>query len=138
LKILFDTNILLDVFLDRKPFEATAIRLLGAVENKIIQGYLCATTITTLDYLLTKSVGKVKAKRAILTLLDLFTIAEVNCRTLKAAVESDFLDFEDAVLYFSGYEAGVDGIVTRNGDDFKTAQLPIHQPDALWHLINSH
>jgi predicted nucleic acid-binding protein len=125
LKILFDTNIILDVFLNRKPFEATAICLFSAVENKVIQGYLCSTTITTLDYLLSKSIGKVNSKHAIVSVLDLFNITEVNYRTLKAAVDSDFSDFEDAVLYFSGYDAGVDGVVTRNTNDFTAAQLPI-------------
>lgn len=134
MKILFDTNIILDVFLNRKPFEATAIRLFSAVENKVIQGYLCSTTITTLDYLLSKSIGRVNSKHAIVSVLDLFNITEVNYRTLKAAVDSDF---EDAVLYFSGYDAGVDGVVTRNTNDFTAAQLPIYKPDDLWALIQS-
>jgi predicted nucleic acid-binding protein len=137
LKILFDTNIILDVLLNRKPFEETAIRLFSAVENNIMQGYLCSTTITTLDYLLSKSIGRDNAKHAIVSLLDLFNITEVNYRTLKAAVDSDFSDFEDAVLYFSGYDAGVDGIVTRNTNDFTAAQLPIYKPDDLWALIKS-
>ena len=137
MKILFDTNIILDVFLNRKPFEATAIRLFSAVENKVIQGYLCSTTITTLDYLLSKSIGRVNSKHAIVSVLDLFNITEVNYRTLKAAVDSDFSDFEDAVLYFSGYDAGVDGVVTRNTNDFTAAQLPIYKPDDLWALIQS-
>jgi predicted nucleic acid-binding protein len=135
LKILFDTNIILDVLLNRKPFEETAIRLFSAVENNIIQGYLCSTTITTLDYLLSKSIGRDNSKHAIVSVLDLFNITEVNYRTLKAAVDSDFSDFEDAVLYFSGYDAGVDGIVTRNTNDFTAAQLPIYKPDDLWALI---
>jgi len=137
LKILFDTNIILDVFLNRKPFEETAIRLFSAVENNIIQGYLCSTTITTLDYLLSKSIGRDNSKHAIVSVLDMFNITEVNYRTLKAAVDSDFSDFEDAVLYFSGYDAGVDGIVTRNTNDFTSAQLPIYKPDDLWALIKS-
>ena len=137
MKILFDTNIILDVFLNRKPFVGTAIRLFSAVENNIIQGYLCSTTITTLDYLLNKSIGKDNSKHAIVSVLDMFNITEVNYRTLKAAVDSDFSDFEDAVLYFSGYDAGIDGIVTRNTNDFTAAQLPIYKPDDLWGLIKS-
>ena len=137
MKILFDTNIILDVLLSRKPFEETAIRLFSAVENNIIQGYLCSTTITTLDYLLSKSIGRVNSKHAIVSVLDLFNITEVNYRTLKAAVDSDFSDFEDAVLYFSGYDAGVDGVVTRNTNDFTAAQLPIYKPDDLLALVQS-
>lgn len=50
---MFDTNIILDVLLNRTPYADTAIDLFSAAEDKIIQGYLCATTITTIDYLIT-------------------------------------------------------------------------------------
>lgn len=135
MKILFDTNVVLDVLLNRAPYSAVAIQLFSAVEQKRIQGYLCATTLTTIDYLATKTVGKAEAKVAIFALLELFAIAEVNQHTLKAATFSDFTDFEDAVLYQAGVDAGMDGFVTRNGKDFKTATHPIYTPDELWQVI---
>ena len=136
MKILFDTNVVLDVLLSRAPHSAIAIQLFRAVEQKRIQGYLCATTITTIDYLATKAVGKAEAKVAICALLELFSIAEVNQQTLKAATFSEFRDFEDAVLYHAGAYAGVDGFVTRNGKDFKTATHPIYTPDQLWEVMH--
>jgi hypothetical protein len=54
---------------------------------------------------------------------------------LKAAINSDFSDFEDAVLYHSGIYAGVDGFVTRNSKDFKTASLLIYSPTELLSII---
>ncbi|MTJ32681.1 PIN domain-containing protein [Aphanizomenon sp. UHCC 0183] len=111
MKIVLDTNIVLDVLLEREPFASLSINLFNAVEQQVIQGYLCAlcaTTITTIDYLLTKSIGKQSAKISINQLLNLFAIAEVNDVILKAAINSDFSDFEDAVLYHSGVCAGVE------------------------------
>jgi predicted nucleic acid-binding protein len=134
-KILFDTNVVLDVLLDRAPHSDVAIELFGAVENSIIQGYLCATTITTVDYLATKAIGKTEAKIAINALLELFLIAEVNQQILKAANISEFADFEDAVLYQAGCHAGVDGVVTRNGKDFMSAERPVYSPDELLSII---
>ena len=131
MKILFDTNIVLDVLLDREPHSVLAIQLFSAVENKLIDGVLCATTITTIDYLITKSKGRAASKDAISCLLDLFEIAEVNTATLRSALDSNFTDFEDAVLYFSGESFGVDAVVTRNTHDFKLATLPIHSPFEL-------
>jgi predicted nucleic acid-binding protein len=130
-KVLFDTNIVLDVLLEREPYVNNAIALFDAVEKQIIQGYLCATTITTIDYLATKALGKAGSKIAVSKLLELFVIAEVNRRTLITALSSNFLDFEDAVLFHAGFDAGVDCVVTRNGKDFKTAKLPIYSPDDL-------
>ncbi len=137
MKILFDTNVVLDVLLNREPDAVEGIKLFSAVENKIIQGFLCATTITTIDYLCTKAIGRKPAKQAINALLELFFIAEVDRNVLVAAIESDFFDFEDAVLYHAGVHVGVDGFVTRNIKDFTLAKHPIYIPSELSGIIQS-
>lgn len=135
MKIVFDTNIILDVLLIREPYAQMSTNLFDAVVSKEIEGYLCATTITTVDYLVGKFQDKQKARALVHRLLQVYSVAEVNEEVLAKAVVSDFSDFEDAVLYQSAYYAGVDGIVTRNGKDFKTADFPIYSPDELWQLI---
>ena len=62
-------------------------------------------------------------------------MTEVNQAVLAAAVNSDFSDFEDAVLYRASCYASIDSIVTRNGKDVKMALLPIFNPDELWQQI---
>lgn len=138
MKILFDTNIILDMLLNRSPHASNAIALFCMVEQNVIQGFLCATTITTIDYLCTKAIGKDLARSAINQLLELFLIAEVNQMVLKNAVNSNFSDFEDAVIYQAGRYANVDGFVTRNTKDFKSADSPIYNPQELLHFINAH
>ena len=137
MKVLFDTNIILDVLLVRDPFFSLSANLSDAVENKDIDGYLCATTLTTIDYLVTKFQNKTVAKQAISKLLLLYSIAEVNQSILNLANNSDFSDFEDAVLYFSALSVGVDSIVTRNTNDFTSAHLPVYTPSQLWVLLTS-
>lgn len=131
MKILFDTNIVLDLLLDRKPFVQHAQLLFEKVESNKIEGYLCATTITTLDYLLSKSLPKNEAKSVIKKLLKLFEIASVTRLILEDALDSHFLDFEDAVLHASAVHCGAQGVVTRNEKDFSRAQLAIYSPDSL-------
>jgi len=138
LKILFDTNVILDVLLNRKPFVELSANLVSSVENKTIEGYLCATTITTLDYLISKSRNRETAKIEIQKLLTLFQIADVNSTVLSMAINSGFTDFEDAVQYFSGKCSNVDGLVSRNTKDYKKAILPIYTPDELWSIISTH
>ncbi|WP_428357496.1 PIN domain-containing protein [Methyloprofundus sp.] len=135
MKVLFDTNIILDVLLNRTGFVDLSARLVGAVENKEIEGFLCATTITTLDYLLTKAKNREKARIEICKLLSLFQIASVNTVVLELAIHSDFKDFEDAVQYYSGESIAMDGLVTRNPKDFKQALLPVYTPQELWGII---
>jgi predicted nucleic acid-binding protein len=101
LKVLFDTNIILDVLLEREPFFEHSSQLFDFVESKKIDGYLCATTLTTIDYLVTKHHNRQLAKQAIQSLLALFSVAGVNKLILINAVDSEFSDFEDAVLYQS-------------------------------------
>ena len=137
MKVLFDINVILDVLLARKDFVELSASLVGMVENKKIEGYLCATTITTLDYLISKALNKKQAKIEIQKLLKLFRIAEVNSIVLGLSINSKFSDFEDAVQYYSGECSEVDGIVTRNTKDYKNTKLPIYNPEEFWGLIAS-
>ena len=74
MRILFDTNVILDVLLDREPFSDAATQLLENVENGSLVGYLSATTITTIHYLAAKSIGKEKAQIEISKLLSTIEI----------------------------------------------------------------
>ncbi len=140
MRILFDTNIILDVLLNRKEFVEFSANLVGMAENNQIEGYLCAITITTLDYLISKTTNRKQAKIEIQKLLTIFGIANVNSTVLELSINSEFGDFEDAVQYYSGEYCGVDGLVTRNPKDYKNTNLPIYTPTELLGIvtINQH
>ncbi len=131
MKILFDTNIILDVLLERKPFSREASFLLSRVERSEISGYLCATTVTTIHYLVSKALGSQAALRHIQSLLALFIIAPVNHQVLEKAAILNFRDFENAVLHEAACHAGIESIVTRNTVDFKKSTLPVFAPAEL-------
>jgi predicted nucleic acid-binding protein len=131
LRVLFDTNVVLDLLLDRTPHALAAARLVTAVERKELAGLLCATSVTTLDYLIARAIGREEARRAIRTLLRMFEVAAVTRAVLEAALELDLDDYEDAVLHEAGQGAEAEAIVTRNGSDFKGATLPIFSPAEL-------
>jgi predicted nucleic acid-binding protein len=136
MKALFDTNVILDVLLDREPFSGDASFLLTKVEHSEIMGFICATTVTTIHYLLAKALGRQEAARHIRSVLALFAIAPVNRVVLEAALAAEFADFEDAVLHEAALHAGVEYIVTRNTADFKKSQLPALEPKALLAALN--
>ena len=131
MKVLFDTNVVLDWLLDREPFSATATRLVARVERGEVEGLVGATTLTTIHYLLAKALGKDAALSAIRDLLALFTIAAVDGRTLALGADLGFPDYEDAVLQEAARLAGAGTIVTRNGGDFQGAALGIDSPEEL-------
>ena len=135
MRILFDTNIVLDLLLERQPFVEYAQMLFEKVESNQLTGYLGATTITTLDYLLTKTLSTQEAKQIIKKLLTLFDVAPVNRLVLENALESGFVDFEDAVLHAAAMHSGAQAIVTRDEKGFQKAKLPIYSPEALLNAL---
>jgi predicted nucleic acid-binding protein len=136
-RVLFDTNVVLDVLLDRQPFSSMAAQLFARVERGQLAGCLGATTVTTLFYLAVKVNGVGSAREQIRHLLELFEVAPVDRTVLEAALSSAFSDFEDGVLHEAGSQYGIDGIVTRNGADFAHAQVPIFSPAELETLLAS-
>lgn len=135
MKILFDTNVILDVMLDRIEFAESASLLLSFVERGDFSGVICATTVTTIHYLSTKVLGRSESQKQIKNLLALFEIASVNRTVIEEAVESSFSDFEDAVIYCAACHAGADSIVTRDYKGFKRSQLPVYYPDELLNIL---
>ena len=128
MKVLVDTNVVLDVLLDRRPFAKSASRIFALVEESKIEGFLCATTVTTVDYLLGQALAPGKARKALRQLLQLFEIAPVNRPVLEQALQSRISDFEDAVQEQSARLVGVDAIATRNVKDFEKSTVTVFDP----------
>ena len=118
MRAIVDTNVVLDVLLEREPFVKPAVEVFRLAEESRIVAFICATTITTIDYLLVKSLQKPKAREALHRLISLFEIATVNRPVIERALVSKILDFEDAVLNEAAQMAGADFVITRNTKDF--------------------
>lgn len=131
MKLLFDTDVILDVLLDRHPWSRASSQLLSQVEEGRLNGYLCATSVTTLFYLLNKQFDRKRALAALDKILLLCDVAPVTRTILLAARQSKFSDFEDAVVHEAAWHLGCDGLVTRNTRDFKHAKLPVYTPHEL-------
>ena len=131
MKVLFDTNVVLDVLLAREPHAGVAARLLTLVDNETIQGAVCATTVTTIAYVAGRSLGARQANQLLRVVLDLFSVAAVDREVLEAALRLGFADSEDAVVHEAARAWGAAGIVTRNRRDFSRASLPVFDPAEL-------
>ena len=137
MRVLFDTNVILDVLLARAPHAAPAIELLDHVARKELDAILGATSVTTIYYLAEKAAGKAQARRHVSDLLDLFDIAAVTRPVLSDAMAMQFRDYEDAVLHEAARQAGATAIVTRNPRDFAGAKLSLYQPSELLKLLRA-
>ncbi len=137
MKVLFDTNIILDVLLDRKPFSEHASYLMSRVERSEMNGFLCATTVTTIHYLLSKYLDKEKAIDSISSIMALFEVASVNRLVIENALKLKFSDFEDSIVHESARHAGAEYIITRNIKDFKKSKIPVYTPTEFLSMLES-
>jgi len=135
MRVLFDTNVILDVLLDRKPFSKPASNLLSKVEKGEITGVICATTVTTIYYLVSKALNREKADECIDLLLNILEIAPVSRAVIETARKLNFKDFEDAVIYASAFHSKCFCIVTRNLKDFPALKIPVFSPEELLQVL---
>lgn len=125
MKLFVDTNVILDVLANREPFSKDAAFVLSAIERGQAEGFIAAHTVTTLFYLLQRSLGMPKAKLAIADILKLFEVVPVDHDRLLQALAMNWKDFEDAVQAACAAKAEVDYFVTRNVSDFSGAGLEV-------------
>ena len=127
----------MDVLLARRPFVESASRIFSLVEQSKIEASLCATTVTTVDYLLTQSLSRDEARQALRGLLDLFKIAPVNRSVIEKALRSKIEDFEDAVLEQAARLVGAEAIITRNTKDFRRSSIKALDPTELFAALET-
>jgi predicted nucleic acid-binding protein len=130
-KVLFDTNVVLDQLLERQPHVDSAEQLMSLVDSGRIEGVICSTTATTIHYLASKAVGAPAALEYVRRLLSIFDVACVDREVLRGALDLGFPDFEDAVVHEAAREAGAAAIVTRDIVGFARSGLPVFSPAEL-------
>jgi predicted nucleic acid-binding protein len=131
MKVLFDTNVVLDALLGREPIAMNVARLLARVERGQLTALVCATTVTTVFYLAVKAAGRERARALVGELIQLLDVAPVNRATIEAALESGGADFEDDVIVESARACGAEVIVTRDTAGFRHVSCRAMAPEEL-------
>ena len=130
MKIICDTNVILDVLLDREPFAEASSAVLGLCEEGRVAGFIPATCMTDVFYFTRKFTGSAAdAYRALGHLLNIFKMADVTHGTILAAYQRRARDFEDCIVAQCALSLGCDCIVTRNTRDYGEFAVPALEPD---------
>ena len=130
-RILFDTNVVLDVLLDRQPYVEASAAAWAVVETSILEGMLAAHAVTTIHYLVRKERGHLKARRIVSAILRVFGVAAVDGAVIQEALQLPFSDFEDAVTAAAARVAGCECIVTRDPKGFRGSPVLSLTPEGL-------
>ena len=129
MRVLFYTNVLLDALLAREPFVADAAFLLETVESGQVEGFMSATTVTDVHYLVRRQTKSAEVAIAAVTqLLGLMEICAVDRGVLEQAIALGLTDFEDAVQVASAIKLGLKAIVTRDLDGFTGSPIRVLSP----------
>jgi predicted nucleic acid-binding protein len=122
---LVDTNVVIDILLDREDADA-ACAVFDRAERGEYCLHICALSFTTMYYSLRKILSREDRINALTQLKEAVEIAMVNENVIDMALNSGWKDFEDAVQNFSAVtDPDITAIITRNTKDFKESSLEV-------------
>jgi predicted nucleic acid-binding protein len=130
-KVLLDTNIIVDVALERQPFFGNSETVLSLVEQGQIEGYISASSFGDLFYIIRKQKGRDLALEFLREIVAFCQVATVDSITINMALTVNFKDFEDAIQYSTAVLNHLDVIITRNPVDFPVTTPRIILPEQL-------
>lgn len=137
MKILVDTNILIDYIANRHPFSKNAEIIIELCKDKKVEGCVAAHSLINIFYILRKSMSVKERKELLLNLSQLLSVVGVDREKILASINNDeFTDFEDCLQYECAKSFSADWIVTRNIKDFKNSSVKPISPEQFLSLIN--
>jgi predicted nucleic acid-binding protein len=137
MRALIDTNVLLDLLLERPVFVAAADAIWQANIEGRFEGYISAVTPVNLFYIAHRLRDLTTAHYVVSEVLKVFSVCPLDGALLRLASSLFFKDYEDAVQCASAIGASLDCIVTRNVSDFVNASLPVLTPSEFLAQLES-
>lgn len=137
MKILVDTNIIIDALTGREPYRETAEQIVMLAANQIEDMYITASSATDIYYLIRKHLHDTDlSKDTMSKLYELFHILDVTSGDFHAALTSGVKDYEDAIVSACASRNRMDYIVTRNIKDYERSKVKALLPDELLKLVS--
>lgn len=129
MKVLIDTNVALDLMMDREPFSEDAEKVFTFCCSPLVQGFFSANSIVDMHYLLYRYAHDENYVREIIaSWFEMIGIVEILPDDCRNAMVSEMDDYEDAVMVSIAQRKGFDYIVTRNVKDFSSSRVPVVTP----------
>jgi len=128
MRVLLDTDVVLDLIMARIPFASAAGELFDLSEQGVFQAHVSALTPLNIFYIARKAKSSTDLRAAIKQLVQSVNVCPIDEAILVAAFALPFSDYEDAVQHCCATASSLDAIVTRNTKDYKNATLPVYSP----------
>ncbi len=137
--ILLDTDVLMDFFLDRRPFSDDSAVLISMCEEKKVTGFITPVIYSNLYYLLRRLSSHQTVVSNLRKLFSFTQVLVIDSQAVSAALNSDDMtDFEDALQNYAAEAGGnIDFIITGNIKDFKKSKVAVMTPTEFLRLWES-
>lgn len=138
MRVLIDTNIILDYILNREPYDKYARRIVEACKEKRISGCIAAHSIPNIFYILRKVYTIEERREILLALCQLFDVEGIDADKIQNALKNNnFSDFEDCLQMECAKKYHADYIVTRNTADFAASNIPCIESEQMCGLLKN-
>ena len=136
MRVLFDTNVIIDVLQDRAPWSADGKALFLAAANRKIDGCVTEKQLADIYYISKKQIAKeenteAKCRRITAGIISIFEVLDTLGSDCQNAIVYENNDYEDAIMIATAVRCGVDCIVTRDSRHFRSAPLEVLTPGEL-------
>lgn len=136
MRILVDTNIIIDALTGREPFREAAEQVFLIAANRAEDMYIAASSVTDIYYLVRKHLHSTEQSKDVMSkLFELFYILDVTSGDCMDALASEMKDYEDAVITCCAYRSQIDYIVTRNIKDYAASKVRAISPEKFVEII---
>lgn len=136
--VFVDTNVAIDLLAERIPFYDNSLKLFSMAESGMISISFSSLGFSTIDYLLSKEIGRLKSKVVLKKFKQVVKVLGVDERIIDNALNSDFPDFEDAIQYEVAKENQQELIISRNTKDFRKSDIPVFTPEEFLKLLKNY
>ena len=126
--MLLDTDVLVDIALDRHPHSGPAAELLDRIEHGSKTAYIAWHSVSNLYYVVAPARGGVSTRDFIVELTRFVAIATTDTQAIRYAAALPMADFEDAMQVAAAHTCGARYIVTRNVKDYRRSPISAVSP----------
>jgi predicted nucleic acid-binding protein len=135
-QIFLDTDIILDLLLERVPYHFPSMLLFEKAERKQVHLFASSVCFTNLFYILRKSYSRTDVYRMLNEIVISVNILSVDSNIVKLSLLSGLPDFEDSVQMATAAGNKMDVILTRNVRDYKNSEVPVMTPDEFLNTLS--
>jgi predicted nucleic acid-binding protein len=133
-KLFLDSDVILDALLKRPQFEVEAKNLIKLAYDGRLTAVTSSAVFVNVSYFLDKF-DRANHLNLLRQLRDMIAIISVGEKIIDQALNSNFLDFEDAVQYYAAVSSGCEVIITRNAKDYKQSTIPVSTAEQFLRTI---